>query len=157
VLRSRGLGLLMNPRRIPPTLGTAIGAACAVALIGLAPAARADDLDPYVDLFGSQGINTWTVSADSALSSTQSASMDASVDNFVSGIPDGNDTPFQFLLSVVDPSAFSFGLNADGELAIDPIGIVGDLARTLDYSLFVGDPSLGPALTNVFELAYFLF
>ena len=157
MFRSRGLGRLMNPRRIPPTLGTAIGAAFAVALIGLAPAARADDLDPYVDLFGSQGINTWTVSADSALSSTQAESMDASVDNFVSGIPDGNDTPFQFLLSVVDPSAFSFGLNADGESALDPIGIVGDLARTLDYSLFVGDPSLGPALTNVFELAYSLF
>ena len=44
MLRSHGLGRLMNPRRIPVTLGTAVGAAFAAALIGLAnaPAARAD-------------------------------------------------------------------------------------------------------------------
>ena len=45
-----------------------VGVALAAALIGLAPAARADtDLDPFEDLFGSSGINTWTASADNAL------------------------------------------------------------------------------------------
>ena len=41
----------------------AVGVAFAVALIGLAnaPAADADDdLDPFQDLFGDSGINTWT-------------------------------------------------------------------------------------------------
>jgi hypothetical protein len=42
MLRSRRLGRLMNLRRIPLTLGAAVGAAFAAALIGLAnaPAAK---------------------------------------------------------------------------------------------------------------------
>ena len=60
MLCSRGLGRPMNPRRIPLTLGTAVGVAFA-ALIGLAPAARADtEPDPFEALFGDSGINTWT-------------------------------------------------------------------------------------------------
>jgi hypothetical protein len=48
----------------------AVGAAFVAAMIGLANAARADtDLDPYEDLFGTAGINTWTPSADSSLAS----------------------------------------------------------------------------------------
>ena len=45
-------------------VGMAVGAAFAAALIGLAnaPAATADtDLDPFQDLFGDTGINTWTI------------------------------------------------------------------------------------------------
>ncbi len=55
MLLSGGLGRLIKPRQIPLTLGTAVGAAFAAALIGLAhaPAARADaDLNPFQDLFG---------------------------------------------------------------------------------------------------------
>lgn len=91
MLRSRGLGRLMNARRSPLTLGTAVGVACA-ALIGLAPAARADtEPDPFQALFGDTGINTWTVSADNSLATsdpTLAANFDTSVDNFdSSGIP----------------------------------------------------------------------
>ena len=55
MLRSHGLGRLINPRRSPLTIGTAVSAAFAAALIGLpnAPAARADiELRPVEDLFG---------------------------------------------------------------------------------------------------------
>jgi hypothetical protein len=56
MLRSRGLGRLMTRRRIPLTLGTAVGAAFAAALIGLAnaPVAGADEgsaVDTFVDNF----------------------------------------------------------------------------------------------------------
>jgi hypothetical protein len=89
MLRSRGLGRLMNPRRIPLTLGTAVGAAFAAALIGLAdaPTARADtEPDPFEDLFGTGGINTWTPSADASLATsdpTLAASLDTTVDNYL--------------------------------------------------------------------------
>jgi hypothetical protein len=85
MLRSHGLGRLMNPRRIPLTLGTAVGVAFA-ALIGVAPAARADGPDPFEDLFGDTGINAWTPAADASLLSsdpTEAANLDASVENFL--------------------------------------------------------------------------
>jgi hypothetical protein len=54
-------------RRWTNGVGT-VGAAFAAALIGLAPAARADtEPDPFEDLLGSYGSNSWTVSADNAL------------------------------------------------------------------------------------------
>jgi hypothetical protein len=92
MLRSRGLGRLMNARRSPLTLGTAVGVAFAAALIGVAPAARADtEPDPLEDLLGSYGGNSWTVSADNSLATsdpTLAANFDTSVDNFdSSGIP----------------------------------------------------------------------
>ena len=70
MLHSRGVGRLMNPRRITLTLGTAAGTAVAAALIGLAnaPAATADtDLDPFQDLFDNTGFNPWTPTADTDL------------------------------------------------------------------------------------------
>ncbi|MGB7114265.1 MAG: hypothetical protein WBD77_27665 [Mycobacterium sp.] len=46
----------------------AAGVAFAAALFGLAPAARADEPDPFQVLFGDSGINnTWTSTADAYL------------------------------------------------------------------------------------------
>jgi hypothetical protein len=150
MLRSRGLGRLMNPRRIPLTLGTAVGVAFA-ALIGLAPAARADGPDPFEDLFGDTGINAWTPAADASLLSsdpTEAANLDASVENFLADapistqFPEGDD-PFSFYTwEAFDPSAFT------GEPLVDhldlgtivpgglPDNAIGDLAVALDYTLF---------------------
>ena len=149
MLRSRGLGRLMKPRRIPLTLGTAVGAAFAAALIGLAnaPAARADtDLNPFQDLFGDIGTNSWTQSADSLLASsdpTLAASLDTSIDNFLASVPvspnfpDGDD-PFSFLVWSLDPSAFSpdayYGPLLGGSGL--PDNAIGDFAVGLDYALF---------------------
>ena len=89
MLRSCSLGRRMNLRRIPLTLGAAVGAAFAAALIGLAnaPAARADtEPEPFQYLFGDSGINTWTPSADSLLNSsdpTLAGNWDTSGDNFL--------------------------------------------------------------------------
>ena len=72
----------MNPRRITLTLGTAVGAAFAAALIGLAnaPAARADtEPDRVEDLFGDSGINSWTPSVDSSLATVAVEPVTASV------------------------------------------------------------------------------
>jgi len=150
MLRSHGLRRLMNPRRIPLTLGTAAGVAFA-ALIGLAPAARADtEPDPFQALFGDTGINTWTVSADNSLATsdpTLAANLDASVENFLADapvstqFPEGDD-PFSFITWELDPSAFT------GEPLVDhlilgtvvpgglPDNAIGDSAVALDYALF---------------------
>jgi hypothetical protein len=169
MLRSRGLGRLMNPRRIPLTLGTAVGVAFA-ALIGLAPAARADGPDPFEDLFGDTGINAWTPAADASLLSsdpTEAANLDASVENFLADapistqFPEGDD-PFSFYTwEVLDPSAFT------GEPLVDhldlgtvvpgglPDNAIGDLAVGLDYSLFAS--GLAPSLdTGIADSLNFL-
>jgi hypothetical protein len=149
MLRSHGLGRLMNPRQSPLTIGTAVSAAFA-ALIGLpnAPAATADtDLDPFQDLFGNIEINGWSPSGtDSFLAGsdpTLAGSLDASVDNFLAAVPvsanfpEGDD-PFSFLVWSLDPSAFSpdayYGplLNGSGL----PDNAIGDFAVGLDYTLF---------------------
>jgi len=111
MLLSGGLGRLIMPRQIPLTLGTAVGAAFAAALFGLAhaPAARADaEPDPFQDLFGEVGINGWSPSGtDSFLVSsdpTLAASLDTSVDNFLASVPtspnfpDGDGVPFLLAL-----------------------------------------------------------
>jgi hypothetical protein len=62
-----------NSRNLPGAggVGMALGAAFAAALLGLAPGARADtEPDPFEDLFGTAGANSWTVSADSSLLSS---------------------------------------------------------------------------------------
>ena len=169
MLRSHGLGRLMNPRRIPLTLGTAVGVAFA-ALIGLAPAARADGPDPFEDLFGDTGINAWTPAADASLLSsdpTEAANLDASVENFLADapistqFPEGDD-PFSFYTwEVLDPSAFT------GEPLVDhldlgtvvpgglPDNAIGDLAVGLDYSLFAS--GLAPSLdTGIADSLNFL-
>jgi len=173
MLRSHGLGRLMNPRQSPLTIGTAVSAAFA-ALIGLpnAPAATADtDLDPFQDLFGNIEINGWSPSGtDSFLASsdpTLAGSLDASVDNFLAAVPvsanfpEGDD-PFSFYTwEVLDPSAFT------GEPLVDhldlgtvvpgglPDNAIGDLAVGLDYSLFAS--GLAPSLdTGIADSLNFL-
>lgn len=136
-------------RRWTGGVGMAVTAAFAAAVIGLtgAPTATADtELGPLEQLFGDSGINTWTASADSFLLSsdpTLAASLDTSVDNFLSAelispaFPDG-DMPFTFLLWSVDPGAFTLG--DVGYLPFDgggfPDNAIADFAVGLDYTLF---------------------
>jgi hypothetical protein len=114
----------------------AAGVAFAAALIGLAPAARADEPDPFQLLFGDSGINTWTPTADTdlaALSPTVASDFDASVDNFQAGFTTlFGSVSFTELTDSVDPTAFI--ANADG-IPI-PDTAIGDLATGLDYTLF---------------------
>jgi hypothetical protein len=128
-----------------------VGIAVAAVLIGLAPAARADAPDPFEDLFGDSGINTWTPAADASLLSsdpTEAANLDASVENFLADapistqFPEGDD-PFSFYTwEAVDPSAFTGEPLVPHELygTIVPGGVpdnaIGDLAVALDYTLF---------------------
>jgi hypothetical protein len=149
MLRSRGLGRLMKPRRIPVTQGAAVGVAFAAALIGLAhaPAARADiEPNPFQDLFGEIGANSWTQSADSFLVNsdpTLAAALDTSVDNFLASVPvsadfpEGDD-PFSYFVWSLDPSAFGsdayYGPLLDGGGL--PDNAIGDFAVGLDYMLF---------------------
>jgi hypothetical protein len=138
----------MNPRRIPLTLGTAVGAAFAAALIsmGTAPAATADtDLDPLEDLLGNTGFNTWTPTADADLGAL-AGGLDTSVDNFLlTGFPclgSCPDDPFTLLTQLLDPSAFS------------PLGpdAIGDLAVGLDYTTFAS--GLGPVVDVPLDLLF---
>jgi hypothetical protein len=160
MLRSRGRGRLMNPRRITLTLGAAAGAAFAAALIsvGTAPSAGAvtgADVDPFGDLFGTGGINSWTTMADTdlaALSPTLAGDLDMSVDNY---IPGGSalfpDNPFTLLALDLDPSAFS----GNPDLGGLPDNAIGDLAVGLDYTLFASgigiqvDPFLDGILSEL--------
>jgi hypothetical protein len=129
-----------------------VGCAFAAALIGLAPAARADtEPDPFEELFGSTGFNAWTPAADASLLSsdpTEAANLDASVENFLADapistqFPEGDD-PFSFYTwEAFDPSAFTgeplvdhldLGTTVPGGL---PDNAIGDLAVALDYTLF---------------------
>jgi hypothetical protein len=143
MLRSRGLARLMNPRRIPLTLGTAVGVAFAATLIGLSntPAARADtESDPFQDLFGNTGFNSWTASADSSLNSsdpTLAGNWDTSVDNFLLNIGNQED-PFSVIAYRLDPDAFSHDPAAFGYFLDDglPLNATGDVALGLDWTLF---------------------
>jgi hypothetical protein len=160
-------------RRWAGGVGMAVSAAFAAAMIGLAnaPAAGADaDLGPFEDLFGVHGINSWTPSADSFLLSsdpTLAASLDTSVDNFLvdAGVfvnnpfPEGDD-PFSFLVSSLDPSAFSAG--ADGDLLplVDgslPLNATADFAVGLDYALFAtgiggNDVAISDLLSSIMSI-----
>ena len=126
----------------PTGMVMAAGAAFAAALIGLAPAARADtEPDPFEDLFGTAGVNTWTPAADASLLSsdpTLAGSLDTSVDNFLADVPistqfpDGDD-PFSFITWELDPSTFTADPTLAGGL---PDNGIGDSAVALDYALF---------------------
>jgi hypothetical protein len=155
-------------RRWTGGVGMAVSAAFAAAVIGLAgaPTTRADT-GPFEDLFGESGINYWTVSADSFLLSsdpTLAASLDTSVDNFLSAavfspaFPDG-DTPFTFSLFSVDPSAFTLG--DTGYAPFDggglPDNAIADLAVGLDYTLFAtgiggDDVAISDLLTTIVSI-----
>jgi len=146
----------------------AVGAAFAVALIGLAnaPAADADaDLDPFQDLFGDTGINSWTPSADSFLNSMDptnalGGSLDTSVDNFLSTAEATNFSPvttISDIVSQIDPHAFTtdgtllFGMGSD----IIPLDSTGEFALGLDYGLFASglSPVLDPLITDIWLAA----
>jgi hypothetical protein len=142
----------MNPRRLPLTLGTTGGIAIAAALIGLAPAAKADEPDPFQTLFGDIGVNTWTPSTDAYLDTNDpslAADLETSVDAFQTGgsalFP--ND-PFTFVTDELDPSAFSGGF---------PDNAISDFAVGLDYTVdaFGLYPTLDPVLDVLFGVPGF--
>jgi hypothetical protein len=125
----KGEAIMTTPTRIVMVVGTAFVAA----LIGLAPAARADEPDPFQVLFGDNGFNAWTTTADTDLASsspTLAGSLDASATNFEYV---GYDT-FTRLADTLDPSAFS-GINPAG-LGVLPDSAIGDLAVGTDYTLY---------------------
>jgi hypothetical protein len=139
-------------------------AAVAAALIGVAnaPLARADiDPDPFEDLFGTAGINSWTVGADSWLLSsdpTLAASLGTSVDDFetaaydlLQGVTPLSDVIYQ----LIDPNSFT---PPDAGFLFEtcfiacptfPLDSTGDLALGLDYSIFAS--GLGPTLDPLLE------
>jgi hypothetical protein len=139
----------------------AAGAAFAVALIGLAnaPAASADGPDPFEDLFGNTGINTWTTSADASLLSsnpTEAAALDTSVESFHMNL--GQDDPFSLLANEFDPHAFTpdpatvvaqlVGGSCVG-CDITPLDTTGDFALGLDYTLYASDATwLGTGIVD---------
>jgi hypothetical protein len=129
-----------------------------------APAAAApSDLNPFEDLFGTAGINTWTTGADTLLNGSdpsQAASLDASVDAFIAaedaGYVDSGAgpaylvDPLQSLVGeFIGPSPF---LNGDEGV---PVTGIGDVAVGLDYEIFASglaptlDPALSDALTSL--------
>ena len=119
----------------PAGVVMAVGAAFGAALIGLAPAARADEPDPFQELFGDSGINTWTPTADTdlaTLSPTLVGDFSASVDNYQLGGDLYADDPFTAVTHFLDPSAFSVDLG----VGLDPDNGIGDLAVGLDYAVF---------------------
>ena len=135
--------MVCNNRGQVRRVGIAIGAAVAAVGIASGPVASADAPDPFEDLFGDTGFNSWTPAADASLFSSDAplaGSLDTSVENFLGGLlgsanfPDG-DTPFSELLFQVDPTAFSgyFGFGIDGGV---PDNAVADFAVGLDYTLF---------------------
>ncbi len=146
MVRSRGLGRLMNPRRIPVTLGTAVGVAFVAALIGVAPPARADtEPDPFEDLFGDSGINTWTPAADASLGTSTATSLDALIDSMDSS---GISPPFLNIIGQLDPGAYT-----DQPGGYLPADWLGDFANTLDFSLYASGlaPVVDPAILDTFQ------
>ncbi len=155
-------------------VGMAASAVFAAALIvGNAPAARADNevlpsddlsggLNPFEDLFGNSGINTWTTSADSFLASndpTLAANLDTSVDNFLFNFGNQVD-PFSIIAYRLDPSLpldqlpFSmdpagFGYFLDSGV---PLNATGDFALGLDYMLYASGigATLDPIIFHLF-------
>jgi hypothetical protein len=111
------------------------------------PASSSTDLDPFQDLFGDSGINTWTPSVDSLLASsdpTEAASLDTSVDNFWSS----GDSPISSFVAEQFPGSFGVGDSSGGL----PVNGIGDLAVGLDYGIFTSGlaPTLDPGLSEFF-------
>ena len=120
----------------PTGMVMAASAAFAAALIGLAPAARADEPDPFQLLFGDSGINTWTPTADAYLDTndpTLASDLVTSVDSYEQGAGGfWSSEPFTLLADYLDPSAFTTGPDGFGI----PDNGIGDLAVGLDYTVF---------------------
>jgi hypothetical protein len=147
------------------------GTAVAAALIGLAnaPVAGADiEPDPFEDLFGTAGINSWTVGADSSLLSSDpalAASLGASVDDFETaayGLLQGVD-PTSELVYQLDPNSFT---PPDAGFLFEtcvvacptfPLDSTGDFALGLDYSIFASGlaPTLDPLISDFTQALYF--
>jgi hypothetical protein len=147
------------------------GTAVAAALIGLAnaPVAGADiEPDPFEDLFGTAGINSWTVGADSSLLSSDpalAASLGASVDDFETaayGLLQGVD-PTSELVYQLDPNSFT---PPDAGFLFEtcvvacptfPLDSTGDFALALDYSIFASGlgPTLDPLISDFTQALYF--
>jgi hypothetical protein len=133
----------------------AVSAAFAAALIGLAnaPAATADtDLDPFEDLYGNLGINSWTTAADAALPSDTAASFDASVD----GVQEfGVAPPFLNIVGQLDPTSYGLETLGPDQYQYVPTDYLGDLANTLDYGLYLTglSPELDPAILDTWNVA----
>jgi hypothetical protein len=162
----RRTGRIDDQRRRRSVLGGArVGAAFGAALIGLAPAARADiEPDPFQDLFGDTGINTWTTAADSSVISNApdlAASMDTSVDNFLT-VADSNfgpDVEFSELAAFIDPSSFNpdagmFFSSCPG-CEITPLDATGDFALGLDYAVYASGLStvVDPLVLGLVQLS----
>jgi hypothetical protein len=152
-------------------VGTAVGAAFAAALIGLAnaPAARADaEPDPFEDLFGTAGINSWTVGADSSLLNADpslAANLGTSVDDFETaayGLLQGVD-PTSELVYQLDPNSFTppdagfLFYTCFIACPTFPLDSTGDAALGLDYSIFASGlgPTLDPLISDFTQALYF--
>jgi hypothetical protein len=139
-----------------------VGIAVTAGLIGLAPAAKADtEPDPFEDLLGTAGVNTWTPAADASLDAsnpTEAANLDASIDTF------NNDIDLAYQIDPLSQLAFEFdpsGFTQDGFTGIDlqsgglPDNAIGDLAVGLDYTLWAGDATgVGTGLTDIVQIPY---
>jgi hypothetical protein len=146
-------------RRWTGGIGITAFAAFAAAAIGLAnaPAARADiGADPFQDLFGDTGINSWTPSADSLLNSsdpTLAEAWDSSVENFIFNMGNQED-PFSIIADRLDPSSFSMDPAGFGYFLDDgvPLNATGDFALGLDWTLWESGigPTLDPIIFSVF-------
>jgi hypothetical protein len=103
------------------------------------------DLDPFQELYGDTGFNSWTTTADTdlaALSPTLASDFATSVDSFQADTTGGGnfidgDDPFRFLVYHFDPSAFS----ANPGLGGLPDNAIGDFATGLDYTVFASGGS----------------
>jgi hypothetical protein len=121
-----------------------------------AAATAAPDVGPLQLLFGDSGINTWTPAADASLLSsdpTLAATLDTSVDNFLTLAYDGQDVPLSTWVDTFDPSAFSGipHLLFDGcayACSTFPLDPTGDFALGLDYTAFASglDPVWEPTI-----------
>ncbi len=119
------------------------------------------DLDPFQDLFGDTGINSWTPAADSYLATIDptnalATNFDASVDNFVGGELIGPAAYWgQYdLLSLdawsSDPEG-AFSISGD---VLTPLTSTADLALGADYALFATGlaPTVEPAIQQLLDL-----
>lgn len=143
-------------------VGIGLGAAFAAALIALAPAARADtEPEPFEDLLGTAGANSWTASADASLDAsnpTEAANLDASIETFNGEVETAYQIdPLSQLVFEFDPSGFY----KDGFTGIDsqsgglPDNAIADLAVGLDYTLWASDlTGVGTGLTDVVQIPY---
>jgi hypothetical protein len=126
------MGIHNRNRRWAAGVSMAAGGAFAAALIALsnAPAAGADtDPDPFEDLFGTTGFNSWTTPADSFLATSDpnlANQLDSMVDAYFTTAATSDVDSIQELVYFFDPSSLSAGV---------PNDFLGDIAATLDVLL----------------------